>query len=67
MKWEFIGHPKPGRQCEIHTADGNYCEAVWVEKINKYTGCKRWRRTKSGLSKKEKWIDDKDVVEWREL
>ncbi len=66
-KFEHIGHPAPGRQCEIHTVDGHYYEAVWVERINKYVDCKRWRRTDSGISNKNRWVDDKDVIEWREL
>lgn len=58
-------HPRPGRKCEIILFDGTIYEAEWVEKLNKYTGCRRWRRTDKGLSKKEKWIDDDQVKEWR--
>lgn len=63
--WEYIGHPPCNRQCEVHTVDGNIYRAVWVDRINKYVNCNRWRRTDSGLTKKERFIDDDQVIEWR--
>lgn len=66
MKWEHIGKPRPGRQCLIRTVDGEEYEAVWVDRINKYVSCRRWRRTASGLTKRQKWIDDQKVVGWCE-
>ena len=64
--WEYLRHPKPGRQCEIRTKDGVY-EAVWVDRINKYVSCNRWRRTEAGLSKKDRWVNDDEVIEWQEI
>lgn len=57
---------KPCGPVLITTTDGHEYEAAWVERINKYTGCRKWRRTAEGLTKKERWIDDKEVVSWRE-
>lgn len=65
-KWESIGHPRAGRECNVRTKDGVF-EAVWVERINKYVSCNKWRRTAGGLTKKERWIDDNDVLEWSEI
>lgn len=48
----------------VRTEDGREYEAVWVDRINKYIGCNRWRRTAGGLTKREKWIDDDQVQEW---
>lgn len=59
-------HPPCQVPCIIRTKDGVF-EAVWVERINKYVSCNRWRRTAGGLTKKERWIDDNAVLEWSEI
>lgn len=60
--WNKSGHPPCNRQCEIKI-DGHIYQAAWVDRINKYVSCNRWRRTESGLTKKERWLDEVD--EWR--
>lgn len=50
--------------CNILLKNGCIYHAVWVDRINKYIKCCKWRRPEDGLSKKQRWIDDSEVVEW---
>lgn len=56
---------KPRGPVIIRTKDGHEYEAKWVERINKYVSCRRWRRTAEGLAKKDRWINDEEVEGWR--
>ena len=53
--------PRQHKPCELRLTTGEITEGVYVKDINKYiTGVNRWRLS-SG-----KWIDDEQVVQWRE-
>ena len=53
--------------CEIRLYTGEVYQAEIV-RFNKYVSSPdRWRRPDEGLTKKERWVDDDTVAEWREI
>ena len=69
-KWHTnspVWHPVYGRMCEIRLYTGEKYTAE-IKRFNKYVHVPdRWRRPEEGLAKKERWIDDDLVAEWRYL
>ena len=64
MKNSKDSKPKSGTLCYITLKNGSKCFAKWILRINKYIYCYRWQKPDKNLSKKEKWIDDDQVVDW---
>ena len=62
-----VWHPPYGQMCEIRLYTGEVYQAEIV-RFNKYVSSPdRWRRPDEGLTKKERWVDDDKVAEWREI
>lgn len=66
-----VWHPPYGQMCEIRLYTGEVYEAeikTFNEKYHsKHLIPDRWRRPGPGLTKKERWIDDDLVAEWRPI
>lgn len=64
-----VWHPKYDTLCEIRLYTGEtFLATLW--KANpafhkKHLVPDRWRRPEKELTKKERWIDDDKVAEWR--
>lgn len=69
-KWHAnspVWHPPYGMMCEVRLFTGEQYIAELI-KFNKYVNAPdRWRRPDEGLAKKDRWIDDDSVAEWREI
>ena len=62
-----VWHPAYDHMCEIRLYTGE-CFLAELKSFNHYVHSKdRWRRPDEGLTKKQRWIDDDLVAEWREL